>query len=466
MLFKLAWKSLLERRVSVLLTIATICISVFIAAGVAHVRNQAQSSFDRTISGVDLIIGPRTSQINLILYSVFRIGYPGNGISWESFELIASDDRVAWIIPISLGDSHQGFRVVGTDNNYFTHYQFGQRQNLSFNSGNAFDSIYDTVIGADIARELNYQVGDTLTLSHGVGTTSFHHHDNVQFVVSGILGATGTPVDQAIHVTLQGLEAAHGNVAAHHPVSQHSHDSQHEHVEHHDEEAHDHTHEHEHEHEDAHDHENSEDTHAKLLATQARSNPGAGSNLQNQVRPSQITAAFVGLNNRAAVFSLQQAINEYPAEPLTAALPGVALAELWQMMDMVENILLVISVLVLISSLTGLSTMLLSSMRERRREIFLYRAVGMPSRSILLLVEAEALVITALGILSGFALLFLATSAGQSFLSMRFGIFISQNPVNQQSLAFAMIIMLCAALLALIPAISAYRSSLGHQLTS
>ncbi|MEX0741055.1 MAG: ABC transporter permease [Pseudohongiella sp.] len=450
MLFNLAWKSLLERRVSVFLTIVTICISVFIAAGVAHVRNQAQSSFDRTISGVDLIIGPRTSQINLMLYSVFRIGYPGNGISWESFELIKSDNRVAWIIPVSLGDSHQGFRVVGTNNDYFEHYQFGQRQSLAFDSGGVFASVHDAVIGADVARELGYQTGDTLTLSHGVGTTSFQNHDNVQFTVSGILTATGTPVDQAVHVTLQGLESAHGNVATHqHAV---------------DEEDYEHEHGHEHEHDEDHAHE--EDTHAKHLQSGSAAAPDTFSSVANAVQPSQITAAFVGLHNRAAVFALQQAVNEYPSEPLTGALPGVALAELWQMMGMVENILLVISVLVLISSLTGLSTMLLSSMRERRHEIFLYRAVGMPSRSILLLVEAEAVLITALGILSGFALLFLVTSAGQDFLSMRFGIFISQNPINQQSLFFALVILVVAALLALIPAISAYRSSLGSQLTT
>lgn len=430
MILKLAWKSLTERRASVLLTLISISISVFIASAVVHIRDQAQSSFDRTVSGVDLIVGPRTSQINLLLYSVFRIGYPGNGISWQTYELIKSDNRVNWVIPVSLGDSHQGFRVIGTNNDYFQHYQFGTRQTLDFSAGGPFQNEFDAVMGAEVARQLQYSLGDSITISHGVGATSFMHHDDAPFTIVGILAATGTPVDHAVHITLAGLDAAHGS--DHHSGDEH---------ERHDEHEHNHGHDHEHE---------------EVLTQQA------GANLSGN--PEQITAMLMGLQSRSQIFSLQHAINEFPQEALTAIIPGVALSELWQLMGTAENILLIISVLVLLSSLTGLATMLMSSMRERQQEIYLYRAIGMRSSSILLLIQIEAVLVTVIGITSGMAALFLVLAASQQWLSQRYGLFIDINPLSTTSLSYACVILSAAILLAFIPATTAYRSSLGEKL--
>lgn len=106
MLFSIAWKSLINRKVSVVLTLASLTLSVIVVVGVEHIRSQARASFDRTVSGVDLIVGARTSQINLLLYSVFRIGDATNGISSESYELIAGGSQsrmdystISWRFP-------------------------------------------------------------------------------------------------------------------------------------------------------------------------------------------------------------------------------------------------------------------------------------------------------------------------------------------------------------------------------
>lgn len=95
MLKRVAWKSLLNRRVTALLTILCIAVSVFVLAGVEHIRKEAKNSFSRTVSGVDLIVGARTGQLNLLLYSVFRIGNATNNISWESYQALAADPQVA-----------------------------------------------------------------------------------------------------------------------------------------------------------------------------------------------------------------------------------------------------------------------------------------------------------------------------------------------------------------------------------
>ncbi|HBX61209.1 MAG TPA: peptide ABC transporter permease, partial [Methylophaga sp.] len=147
MLFKLAWKSLLARHVSVLLTILMMTVSIFVLLSVETIRYQAKDSFTKTVSGVDLIVGARTGQVNLLLYSVFHIGVPTNNISWQSYQEIASQPAVAWTIPISLGDSHKGYRVIGTSTDFFEFFRFGNKQPLEFQQGKAFDDHFDAVIG-------------------------------------------------------------------------------------------------------------------------------------------------------------------------------------------------------------------------------------------------------------------------------------------------------------------------------
>ncbi len=409
MFFKIAFKSLMNRKLSVALTLASLTVSIMIVVSVEHIRSQAREGFDRTVSGVDLIVGARTSQVNLLLYSVFRIGNASNNISSESYELIAGDPRVAWTIPMSLGDSHRGFRVVGTNSNFFEHFQYGKQQNLMFAAGSPFESAYDAVIGAQVAEQLQYQVGDSITLSHGIGEVSFSNHESTPFRISGILAATGTPVDQALHVPLEGLDNAHGI----------QHDDHHEHGE--DEQHH-------------------------------------------HISSSELTTFMLGLNSRMSVFELQRAINEYGEEALSAILPGVALAELWQVMGTVENILTVISALVMFASLLGIATMLLSSMRERQREIFLFRSVGMHSSSVFLLIEIEALLITAVASFLALSLITLILFVNQSWLSQEFGLSVQIFPLSYNIAFYIGIIFVACSVLSLLPGLAAYRSSLGTQL--
>ena len=137
--------------------------------GIERIQSGAKKSFESTVSGVDLIAGARSGPVNLLLYSVFRIGNATNNISYESFEKISNDDLVDWTIPISLGDSHKGFKVVGTNENYFKHYKYAGDKKLSLENGKPFEGIFDVVIGADVASKLSYKVGNKITLSHGSG---------------------------------------------------------------------------------------------------------------------------------------------------------------------------------------------------------------------------------------------------------------------------------------------------------
>ena len=399
-----------------MLTLASLTISMAIVIGVEHVRAQAENSFVRTVSGVDLLVGARTSQINLLLYSVFRIGNATNNISWESYEDIVARSEVAWSIPFSLGDSHRGYRVLGTTDEYFEYFRYGDEETLRLAEGEEFSSPVHAVLGSEVAQALNYEVGQEIVLAHGIGNTSFVNHDNLPFTVTGVLAPTGTPVDRTVHVSLQGIEAIHLGWR---------------------------------------------DGVQLANLTPDRDDPRLA-----ELQPTQITALLLGLESPMAVFGLQRAINNYPNEPLSAILPAVALGELWQIIGTLESLLSVISILVLTASLLGLSTMLLSSLRERRRELALYRAIGARPSFILWLIELEAFTMTLLAAAIGYLVVVIGFSATQDWLSESYALVIDAWPSTPGIWAYMLGAMLASVLLTLIPGTIAYRRSLGGTLQS
>ena len=415
MLAKLAWRSLCSRQYTAWLTLLSVAISVFVLLGVEHIRFEAKESFSKTVSGVDLIVGARTGQLNLLLYSVFRIGNPANNISWQSYQAFANDPKVAWTIPVSLGDSHRGFRVVGTTHDFFERFRFGENTKLDFSEGRAFAKVFDVVLGADIAKKLNYRLHDNIVLAHGLGQVSFSSHDDRPFTVTGILRSTGTPVDQALYVSLRGMEAIHLNWR----------------------------------------------DGVKIPGKQMSDDDIE----KRDLTPKSITAFMIGLQSKMATFQVQRQINQYTKEPLLAILPGVTLMELWEMMRAMENTLQLISYLVLFSALLGLSTMLLSSIRERQREIAVMRAIGASSWFVFLIIQLEALLIVLSAIVLAILSLTTVIHFSKTYLAENFGIFVGYLAMNDSIMIHLGIIIVSTVLLGLIPALSAYRLSLHQGLT-
>lgn len=414
LLFRIAAKSLLNRRTSVLLTIISIAVSVALLLGVEKIRDQAKQSFTNTISGTDLIIGARSGSVQLLLYSVFRIGDASNNITWQSYQDIAGHSRVAWTIPISLGDSHRGYRVVGTNTDYFKHYKYGRKQPLVFSAGNEFNKLHDVVLGAEVAKQLNYRLGDELVVAHGTGNASFAKHEDQPFHVSGILEPTGTPVDRALYVSLEAIEAIHVDWKS-----------------------------------------------GAYL-------PGSGGDkklVAEELQPEAITAILVGLKSKVSTFQLQRAVNNYRKEPLLAILPGVALQQLWGMLSVAENAMLVISACVVLSGLFGMLTVLLSGLNERRREMAILRSVGARPAHIYCLLVMETCLLTLLGILLGTGLLFMVLAAGLNLLETEFGLYLQLTWLSLHELGLLGAIFVAGLCTGLIPGYRAYRYSLADGMT-
>jgi putative ABC transport system permease protein len=408
-LLSVAWNSLLSRKKTVVLTLLSLCVSTMVLISVEHIRLQAKESFNRTISSVDLIVGAPSGQLNMLLYSIFRMGNPTNNIKYESFLMLQQHEVVEWAIPLSLGDSHRGFRVMGTNGSYFTHYKYGNNQNLRFKEGREFDGLFDAVIGADVAKTLGYQVNDKIVIAHGIGSTSFTHHEQAPFVVSGILLPTGSPVDKTVHISLEAIEAVHL------PPS--------------------------------------------TIQTVLNNPKNAA------LRPESITSVMLGLTNKFAIFRMQRELNNYSNDRLMAILPGVAMAELWSLMSTVENLLRAIAALVLISSLFGLATMLLASMNERQGEIAVLRVLGAGPFTLLLLILFESLILICISIAMAISGLKVMLVILDGWMVSEFGLFLSHNLLSSEIVSLIGLVILATMIVSLYPGIEAYKKALHMQLT-
>ncbi|MFW1121365.1 ABC transporter permease [Vibrio parahaemolyticus] len=411
---KLAWKSLMNRKATAVLTIMTVAISVILLLGVERIRTQAKDSFANTISGTDLIVGGRSGQVNLLLYSVFRIGNATNNIDWKSYQEFSQHRAVDWAIPISLGDSHKGFRVMGTNHSYFEHYKYGSKQPLTFSKGKKFNGLFETVLGSDVAKQLGYQIGSEIIIAHGISDVGFSRHDKLPFKVVGILAPTGTPVDKTVHVSLEAIEAIHVGW----------------------------------------------ESGARLGPT-----PDAKVLQERDFQPKQITAMLVGLKSRIQTFALQRQINNYPKEPLSAIMPGVALHELWGMMSVAEQALMAVSGFVVIAGLLGMLSSLLTSLQERRREMAILRAMGARPRHVFSLLISEASLLTAAGIVTGVLGLYAILALLQPLIQQHYGINLTLSTLSAYEWMLLSFVQCAGIVIGFIPAFRAYRQSLSDGMT-
>lgn len=413
-LLSLAARSLLNRWGTASLVVLSLALSVTLLLGVERLREQVRESFASTVSGVDLIVGARSGPLNLLLYSVFRMGEPTANVSWRSVRHLEEHPSVDWLVPLSLGDSHRGFRVLGTSTAYFDHYQYGRGQRLVLAQGHRFDDLFDTVLGANVAARLGYALGDEIIVAHGAGDVSFIEHGDKPFTVVGILAPTGTPVDNTVHVSLEAIEAIHADWMAGAPVPG-----------------------------------------MTLTAEQVR---------QRDLTPRSVTAVMVGLKSRVAVFQVQRMVNSYRDEALMAIIPGVALHQLWQMMSVAENALALVAWVVLFVALVVMLTALLTALNERRREMAILRSLGARPWQIFALIVGESLLLTLLGVAVGVLLLQGVSLIAAPLLSAQLGLSLSVWPPSVKEIILVGIVILAGILAALWPAWRAYRQSLADGL--
>jgi putative ABC transport system permease protein len=418
MLIQLAWKSLLNRKLTTLLTLGSIACSVGLLLAVEQVRTGARDAFSNTISGTDLIVGARSGGINLLLYTVFRIGNATNNVSYQAYQHFANHKAVAWTIPYSLGDSHKGYRVVGTTDAFYQHYRYYGDRQVTFTQGQQPQGIFEVALGSDVAKALGYELGRKITLSHGmreaVGDAA--GHDDKPFTVTGILAKTGTPIDRSLYITLYGMEALHIDW---------------------------------------------QDGAPPMLGEEIPVDDIRAETLQIK----SVTSFLLRTHRRVDSLRLQREVNDYRGEPLMAILPGVTLAELWSVVGYAEDALRVVSVIVVIVGFLGMLVAVYTTLEERRREMAILRAVGLGQGKISSLLIMESGLLTIAGSLLGIALLYAVSITAQPIVEQHFGIYIPIRPLGQTEFTYLGVLWLAGLLIGAIPAWKAYRNSLSDGLS-
>ncbi|EXI87737.1 MAG: outer membrane-specific lipoprotein transporter subunit LolC [Candidatus Accumulibacter regalis] len=409
----LALKSAWARRLTLGIALVAIALASALLLAVERVRSDARASFTQSVSGVDLVVGARSGAVQLMLYAVFHSGSATNNMRWESFEALATHPAVDWAVPLSLGDGHRGFPVLGTSAAYFDRLRYGDRQALTFSAGKPFAEVFEAVLGSEVAAQLGYRPGDHITLSHGMAELGPEHADK-PFTVVGILAPTGTPVDRTVHVDLAAITAIHLDWAGGAPLPG-----------------------------------------LAIPAEQVR---------KFDLQPQEITAMLIGLKSRGDVFRLQRHINGYRGEPLLAVMPGVALDELWQTLATVEQTLFALSALVVAVGLAGLTATLLAGLNERRRELAILRALGAGPREIFMMLTVEGLLVTALGVFLGAALL-AAGIVTLGPLLREYGVHLALRPPAANEWGLVVSILTTGLLASLVPGWRAWQISLADGLT-
>jgi putative ABC transport system permease protein len=414
-LWYLTRRSIANRGLTVVLTIVAVALSVAMLLGVERLRSDAREGFAQTISGTDLVVGARSGAVQLLLYSVFHIGDATNNVSWKSLQTIAGHPQVEWLVPLSLGDSHRGFRVVGTTAEFFERYRYAEARELRFEQGRPFDDVFDAVIGAEVAARLGYTAGDAIVVAHGTGDVSFAQHDDKPFTVVGVLARTGTPVDRSVLVSLAGIEAIHLDWAG-----------------------------------------GARMPGLNIPAEQVR---------RFDLEPKEVTAALVGLKSRVAVFRVQRYINTYPDEALTAALPGATLQQLWGIIAIAEQALLAVSALVVLVGLAGLVAVVTASLGERRRELAILRSMGAGPRHVFALLAFESLVIGVAGCVLGVLLVQTGALLAGPWLEAQHGLLLSARWLSPTEWMLLGGVLGATLVASLVPGLRAYRYSLADGMT-
>ena len=415
-MLSLLLKSMRSRIIPTSLVTISLMASMVLLLSIERIQQGTEEGFNQSISGVDAIIGPRSSSLELVLYTVFHLGRPTNNITTKTINDVKQRSDISWLVPIALGDSHRGYRVIATEPNYFQHIRYGNNQPLTFSKGAPFTELSEATLGSDVAEKLNYSVGSEIQITHGSIESIGSKHDDFSFTVTGVLNKTGTPIDQAIFLDLKGYELLHLGWKSGKKVF------------------------------------SLEDIDLSSLPPDA-------------LNPKTVTAAFVGLKSKLTIFNFSKNIREYPEEAISAVIPGIALSELWSIVGLVDKGFQLLSWIIIAISLIAMVTLIIASLDNRKQEMTIYRANGASPKFLAAMVIYESLVIGLVAIIGAIILVTAVTYFATNQLNLALGISPSFKWISLNEIKVFGIILLSGVLSGLIPAVMVFRKNL-HQALS
>ena len=457
-LWKIAWRSIQQRALASWLTAISMALGVSLVVTVLVIHQVIEYSFQRSAQGYDLIVGAKGGQLELVLNTVHYIGRPVENIPYTCFKQFLPGGRyetsVEKAIPICMGDNYEGFFVIGTVPERFTDLKYLDDRSYEFAQGRNFrtENFYEAVIGAQVANKTGLKPGDELKPTHGTGKEGHQHRP---FKVVGVLAPTGTPVDRAAYVNIEGFYHLEGH-------ARHVKSGDADHDEHHDAKAADHG-ESEHEHHDAkaagsdaakHDAHHDHDEHDEHLDPDQPA--------PDSVR--RVTAILLCVKP-ARLLSLAKLVNE---DPLTqSAQPVQVMTDLLRgLIGNVQRLLLILAVLVVVVAGIGILVSIYNSMNDRRREIAIMRALGAQRWIVMVIILLESILLSlgggAIGVLLGHGLI----GALAPTILEHTGVAVSPFQFTWLELVLIPGLVALAAAVGYLPAAIAYRTDVAASLTN
>ncbi|MCF8463352.1 MAG: ABC transporter permease [Flavobacteriales bacterium] len=401
-MLQLAYANLKEHFLSTILSVMLLGIGVGMVSFIVTVSEQLNDRFNRDIRGIDMVVGAKGSPLQLILSAVYQIDNPTGNIPLAEVNKLKRNPLIKYSIPLSYGDSYQGYRIVGTDSLYLKHY------GATFFEGNVWNRSMDVVLGSAVAEKLNLKIGAHFHGNHGFDEEG-HAHDDSHYNVVGILNETGTVADRLILTSTASVWDIHNH------------------------------------HEDEHDHDHASCDHDHVKDA-----------------PSEITALLVKFKSPMGIMQIPRMVNEKTS--MQAAIPAIEINRLYSLMGVGFTTLQIIGMVIMCIAALSVFISLLNSLKERKYELALMRSLGASPFKLFGLIIQESLLLClagyTLGIILGRVGIMLLSSIGED----QFQFSVSQSGVADVEIWLLPLTLCIGLVAALIPAFRAYRSDISSVL--
>lgn len=445
-----------------ILSLVLFALGVGMIAMLLLLNKQISEKFDKNLAGIDLVIGAKGSPLQMILCSMYHIDSPTGNISIKEAKPFMNPKHplIKQAIPLSLGDSHRGYRIVGTTHDLMQLYKAEVAQ------GKIWKNDFEVNVGAIVADKVGIKIGDKFHSSHGFDINDDLLHDDGQaFKVVGILEPSGSVIDQLILTNTQSVWAVHDS-------HDHDHDGEHGHSHDHSHEGHSHD-DHDHSHHD-HDHDGHSHNHNEEVGLAPGAAPDSQQHnhdhttaqaLLEEDETKEITSLLIKFkSNNFQSLNMPRNINENTN--MQAAKPAWELNRLYSMMGVGEDFLRRLALAIVLVSAFSIFISLFSSLKDRKYELALMRVMGASRGKLFTLIILEGLILAVIGYVIGIALSHISMEvlAGQMQDSYKYS-FTGKTFLTEEwyLLAGALLVGLVAAL---IPAFQAFRTNISETLSN
>lgn len=418
-MFRLAWKNIWNKPLSALLSLLLFSLGIGLISFILLLNQQVQQNFERNLANIDLVVGAKGSPLQLILCAMYHIDSPTGNIKLSEAQPFLNPNHplIAQAIPLSLGDSYEGYRIVGTRANFSALYE------AKIAEGKLFQLPLEATIGAAVANAKGLKVGDTFKSSHGLINDGMDHTHEQAFKVVGIFQATGNVIDQLIVTSLESIWAVHES-------------QEHEAEENHEADAHENHHE-----------------------------AGDDEHETQQIEEKEITALLVKYRSRTNFQALNFARNINENTGMLAAVPALEMNRLYALLGVGEQTLRSLALIIMIVSGLSIFISLFNSLKERKYELALMRVMGAFPRKLFGLILSEALLLSLLGVLFGLIFSHISMSFFAKYLQASFRYSFSAWEFLREEYYLAFAGLLIGLIASIIPAFMAFKTDISKTLS-